>query len=68
VLANHSQGIKRPGIEDEKYPPINGEFKNGEDILPLPPVPSWHTAWLINDRGSFTFFYHLTAYTKEPLK
>jgi hypothetical protein len=46
--------VKRPGREADHSPPSSAEVMNDGAILPLPHMPSWHSAQLINHMDNFT--------------
>jgi hypothetical protein len=46
---------KQPDSETDHSPPSSAMAKNGEAILPLPHMASWHNAQLTKHMGSFTF-------------
>jgi hypothetical protein len=47
-------GFKQWGHQADHSPPSSAEVKKGAAIPPLPHMPSWHTAYLIKHRDSFT--------------
>jgi hypothetical protein len=49
--------VKRQGREGDHSPLSSAEVKNSGAIPPLPHVSSWHSAYLIKDRGQFYIIY-----------